>query len=118
MIGSLGALMGEIETENAPFGGSGGDVGGPTNVKLGGNLQANPWSREGMLLASARTSVAGSYRADKAAMGLPAAKPAVIKAVAPEPVDEGLSRSVIIGGAAVIGLGVIGAIVYKLRKRR
>lgn len=64
----------------------------------------------------ARTSGKGTNAAAAKSTYLAPSGPAIIKAVSPGG-EEGLPRAVVIGGAAVVGLGLLGLIVYKLRKK-
>jgi hypothetical protein len=49
--------------------------------------------------------------------GVPAA-PAFVRAAAPPPEESEGTSPLVVAGAAIVGLGIIGAIVYRMRKRR
>lgn len=92
----------------------GGSSNTPASSVSGVSLQPNlSWSNIAYGPDVALKS-SGASAAYQAVVKAPVAAPAVVRATAPA-APEGLSPVVI--GAAVVGLGVIGAIIYKLRKR-
>ena len=74
------------------------------------------WSREALLTTSARSGFMPTYTQERAAQAIPigAAKPIVMTR---PPESSGLSTPVMVGLGAV-AVVALGAVLYKLRKRR
>ncbi len=118
MINALGAMGDGTWASSDPsvLGGSQNRA-APGTITSGVSLnQIQPWSREGMLMTAMRSSVSGTYTQAAAAQGIKVPSTPIATVKVAGPVDTGPSVPVM-AGAAIVGLGVLAAIVYKLRKR-